>query len=50
MCKSAVGLVGDLCRAIGSKMAAYSADLILILVQLLSVCVGGEGEGRGLFG
>ena len=45
MCKSAVGLVGDLCRAIGSKMAAYSADLILILVQLLSVCVGG-GRGR----
>ena len=37
MCQAAVGVVGDLCRAIGAQILPYTDDLLVILLENLGV-------------
>lgn len=41
MCLAAVGLVGDLCRALGQKMLPYCDEIMMMLLENLgvSICV-----------
>uniref|UniRef100_A0A1I8GGS0 Importin N-terminal domain-containing protein n=1 Tax=Macrostomum lignano TaxID=282301 RepID=A0A1I8GGS0_9PLAT len=36
ICMNAVGLLGDLCRALGERIAPYTDEIFVILVELLS--------------
>ena len=37
VCLAAVGLVGDLCRALSNKILPYTEQIMKILVEILSV-------------
>jgi importin subunit beta-1 len=40
VCLAAVGLVGDLCRALGQKMLPYCDEVMMMLLENLGVSTG----------
>ena len=38
VCQAAVGLMGDLCRALGVKVLPYCDETMMILLENLGVC------------
>ena len=39
VCAAAVGLMGDLCRALGVKVLPYCDETMVMLLENLSVCI-----------
>lgn len=39
MCTAAVGLMGDLCRALGVKVLPYCDETMVMLLENLGVCI-----------
>lgn len=39
MCAAAVGLMGDLCRALGVKVLPYCDETMVMLLENLGVCM-----------